>query len=174
MNQPREDHAYQMRERGYDPSVVEEAEASRSIEENLTKKIKDAFAHTPFPGSTFEDISASEQDEGIFEHFTGRERFAHTAAELRCYADALSFFTLKAYRYWLPTFMIAELSNPQEADIIADYIASGLSRRGAHAKVSSFSDEEIEALMDFLHECIRRYPDDISSESFRKALSKIG
>ena len=141
----------------------------------LVDAIKRAFAQCPYPGSRRIDISATTyDDEGIYDYFVGSDPFDHEVTRLRYHSVALSFFTDPAFRYWLPAFMIAELTDPIKADIIAESIAYHLSdARGAHAKIISFSEPELEAAKMFFHECIRRYPDDIGSSCFCKALEKI-
>ena len=138
-------------------------------------RIKKAFANTPYPGSNYSDISATEyDDEGVYEYFVESDRFDHGVTDLRYHSVALSFFTTAAFCHWIPAFMLAELNDPEEADIIAESIAFHLSdAQGAHARITQFSDAELDAVKGFLSECVRRYPDEISSECYRKALAKI-
>ncbi|MFC4994841.1 DUF6714 family protein [Rubritalea tangerina] len=140
----------------------------------LIDNIKSAFKNTPYPGSEYSDISATRyDDEGVHQYFKNSDQFEHSVEDLRYHSCALSFFTDAAFRYWLPAFMLAELRDPEEADIIADTIAFSLYTSGAHQRISSFSDSELIAVKEFLFECTRRYDDEISSEPFMKALSKI-
>ena len=108
-----------------------------------------AFARTPAPGGRFEDISATPDDEDIVEYFRGTSRFGHDVAMLRFHSVALSFFTDAAYRYWLPSFMLAVLDHPGEADVIPEFIVSSLMRRGP----LSLPQEELEAIAAFLEAC---------------------
>ena len=165
----------ELSERGYDSAVISEIEQSESIIEKLKAAIRKAFGDTPYPGAEYSDISATEyDDEGVYEYFVGSDQFEHPVKELRYNSVALSFFTDEAFRYWLPAFMFAELDDPEGADIIAESIAYHLSAaKGAHRLILNFSDAERSATKDFLAECIRRYPDEISSECFRKARTKI-
>lgn len=127
----------------------------------LKAAIEAAFAGTPAPGENFEDISATQWDEGIVDYFKGTTWRGHGVRDLRHHAAALSFFTDKAFRYWLPAFMLAELDDPEgEADIIAEYIASSFlpSEYGRRdARLEQFSAAELEAIAAFLMHCAHSY-----------------
>ena len=75
--------------------------------------IERAFAETPHPGNNFSDISATQWDEGIVDYFRRSTWRGHQTTNLRKHVAALSFFTHKAFRYWLPAFMLAELEEPK-------------------------------------------------------------
>ena len=136
--------------------------------------IKKGFADTPYPGSRRIDISATKyDDEGVYEYFVGSDQFDHDVKDLWYHSCALSFFTDAAFRYWIPAFMIAELENPVEADIIGESIAFHLSKaQGAHDKICQFSQSEIEALKLFLTTCVDN-SDEIYAAVYQKALDKI-
>lgn len=85
----------------------------------VEKVIRTAFADTPRPRSKLTDTY---DDEGAQEYFQGRTWDGHTPAEIRAQADAMSFFTPEAFRYYLPAFMLAELQNPAHADIVGSYV----------------------------------------------------
>jgi hypothetical protein len=127
----------------------------------LKAAIETAFADTPAPGDNFEDISATQWDEGIVDYFRGTTWRGHAVRDLRCHAAALSFFTDKAFRYWLPAFMLAELEDPEgEADIIAESIAYKFlpSEFGRpDARLEQFSAAELEAIAAFLMHCAHSY-----------------
>lgn len=137
-------------------------------------EITKAFVNTPHPGSRFEDISTTADDEGIYAYFVDSEQFNHDVKNLHYHAVALSFFTDAAFRYWLPAFMIAELHDPIEADIIADSIAYHLSdAQGAHARICAFSESEIESIKKFLTACSNKYNCENCTDDYQKALDKI-
>lgn len=127
-------------------------------EQHLRDQIEVAFRDTPNPGTQFEDISATKWDEGIAEYFRGTTWRDHRPTELRHHSAALSFFTDKAYRYWLPAFMLAEIENPAEADIIAEGIASEFQDQvSKSAKVRQFSKQELVAIAQFFSHCAELY-----------------
>ena len=66
-------------------------------EEEVIAQIEAAFADTPSPGSGFNDISATQWDEGIVDYFRGKTWQEHRVQDLLRYSAALSFFTDKAY-----------------------------------------------------------------------------
>jgi len=139
----------------------------------LKAAIEAAFAGTPAPGDNFEDISATQWDEGIVEYFRGTTWRGHAVRDLRCHAAALSFFTDKAFRYWLPAFMLAELDDSEgEADIIAEYIAFSFlpSEHGRHdARVEQFSAAELETIAAFLMRCAHSYSHPGIQDAFSEA-----
>jgi len=128
-------------------------------QDEVIAHITAAFADTPSPGAGFDDISATKWDEGIVEYFRGKTWRGHRVKDLRHHEAALSFFTDKAFRYWLPAFMLAELESPEEADVIAEGIAFHLTQaRDAEARLSQFSSDELSAIAAFLDVCAHRYP----------------
>jgi hypothetical protein len=129
--------------------------------EEVAAQIEAAFADTPSPGKEYGDISATKyDDEGIVDYFRGKTWRGHSVQELRRYEPAMSFFTDKAFRYWLPAFMLAELENPIEADVIGEGIAFHLTEAsGADARLREFADDELEAIVSFCDECAQRYDD---------------
>jgi hypothetical protein len=115
---------------------------------SLTEQIMAAFKDTTHPGNDFEDISATLRDEGIVDYFAGKTWQGHEVKDLHYHYDALSFFTPKAFRYYLPAFLLADLS--EEGDgIFADFIAHAFTLRDnatAQRYLSEFSKEELEAI----------------------------
>ncbi len=123
--------------------------------EELRAQIIEASAHTPSPGLEHHEISMTEYDEGIVEYFRGTSWKGHSARNLRDQEAALRFFTDPAFRYWCPAFMLAELEDPETADVISGGLASGLRCRPMLLK--SWSQEEILAAHAFLECCVSRY-----------------
>ncbi len=142
--------------------------------DEIIAQIEAAFANTPPPGSDFKDISATSWDEGIVGYFRGKTWRGHQVRDLRHNDAALSFFTEKAFRYWLPAFMLAELQSPEEADVIAEGITSSLiNGESANLRLQQFTPVEFEAIVAFLDECARRYDDEIFGVRFRNAVSAV-
>ncbi len=129
--------------------------------EEVAAQIEAAFADTPSPGTEYDDISATKyDDEGIVDYFRGTTWRGHRVQDLRHHEAAMSFFTDKAFRYWLPAFMLAELESPEEADIIAGGIVFHLTEAsGATSRLGEFAQDELEAIAAFLDECAERYHD---------------
>jgi hypothetical protein len=142
--------------------------------DDVTAQIEAAFADTPSPGEDFKDISATEWDEGIVDYFRGKSWRGHRAEDLRVNEAALSFFTDKAFRYWLPAFMLAELESQVEADVIAESIAFHLTESSSvEARLRQFAPDELQAIAGFLDECAHRYADGIYDKKFRLAEKKV-
>jgi len=137
---------------------------------DVVAQIKTAFANTPSPGDGFDDISATKWDEGIVDYFRRKTWRDHRVQDLRHHEAALSFFTDKAFRYWLPAFMLAELENLKEADVIAEGIAFHLTdAKNAGARLQQFERVELEAIAAFFEECAHRYLDGTYDVEFRRA-----
>lgn len=143
--------------------------------EEIAAKIEAAFADTPSPGTEYDDISATKyDDEGIVDYFRATTWRGHRVQDLRCHEAALSFFTDKAFRYWLPAFMIAELESPEQADIIANGIAFHLTEgSGADARLREFAPHELEAIALFCDECAQRYDDTQFRDAARAIRARI-
>ena len=138
--------------------------------DEVRRKIENAFADTPAPGREFGDISASYDDEGIVAYFRGRSWRGHRVEDLRRHDTALSLFTDKAFRYWLPAFMLAELEDPETADVIAESIAFHFSEfQGRDKRIEQFAQDELEAVAAFLEECARTSDSTIYEKTFQSA-----
>lgn len=138
----------------------------------LKVAIESAFADTPAPGDSFEDISTTQWDEGIVEYFKGTTWRGHRVRDLRHHVVALSFFTDKAFRYWLPAFMLAELEDPEgEADVIAECIASSFRR--SNTRLEKFSAAELEGIAGFLTHCAQSYSHPALPDRFSEAAEVV-
>src|SRR5258705_7536511 len=145
-------------------------------EAELRAKIEAAFADTPPPGNDFNDISATQWDEGIVDYFRGTTWRGHRVIDLRHHEAALSFFTDKAFRYWLPAFMLAELENPEVADVIAEHIAYKFlpSEHGRpEERLRQFTPTELEAIAAFMDHCSREYHQVAGSDDFAAAANAV-
>jgi hypothetical protein len=128
--------------------------------ESLRSTITAAFATTPRPRGT--EISASTCPEGaeIAAYFRGKSWRGHTPRQLREVSAALSFFTPKAFRHYVAAYMLAELEDPETADVIAGSVQFNLSVSAGPAgdlNAAALSPSEREAVAAFLRFCGRRY-----------------
>lgn len=117
----------------------------------LTEQIIKAFKATSHPGNNFEDISATLRDEGVVDYFAGKTWQGHEVKDLHYHYDALSFFTPKAFRYFLPAFMLADLSEEGQG-IFSDFIAHAFTLRDnatLNIYLSEFSRGELEAIQTY-------------------------
>jgi hypothetical protein len=118
----------------------------------LQEQIMAAFKNTPHPGNSFADIAASTyDDEGIVAYFAGKTWRGHEVKDLHSHYDALSFFTPKAFRYYLPAFLLADLSEEGNG-ILADFIAHAFTLRDnaiAQLYLSEFSKAELETVVSY-------------------------
>ena len=145
--------------------------------DRIVRTIETAFADTPHPGTAFEDISTTGFDEEIVDYFRPTTWRGHETRDLRYHSVALSFFTGPAFRYWLPAFMLAELSDPKTADVIGENIAGMLGgRRTGPPLLREFTGAELDAVAAFLAHCDERYDggfgralDAVEAEKARRA-----
>jgi hypothetical protein len=134
----------------------------------LTEQIIIAFQDTPHPGNRFEDISVTLRDEGIVDYFAGRTWQGHEVKNLHYHYDALSFFTPKAFRYFLPAFMLADLSDDGRG-IFSDFIAHAFTLRdNATLKIylTEFSRGELEAVQTYFRAMLEQTLEQNDSWSF--------
>jgi len=123
----------------------------------LRETIIKAFSATSQPPA--DRISApTYDDEGTAAYFAGKSWQGHSAKELRCYSSSLSFFTAEAFRYYLPAYMLAELDEPEIADVITEGILFHFTHELPGRELAScLTHEEREAVACFFDECARRY-----------------
>jgi len=142
---------------------------------DVVARIEAAFADTPSPGTDYDDISATKyDDEGIVDYFRGTTWRGHRVQDLRYHEAAMSFFTDKAFRFWLPAFMLAELESPVEADVIGEGIAFHLTEASnADARLQAFAQDELEAIALFCDECAQQYDDTRFRDAARAVRARI-
>jgi hypothetical protein len=128
---------------------------------NPRDQIIQAFSQTPPPSGKITDTY---DDEGVAAYFTGKTWRGHSVRDLLYYSCALSFFEPEAFRYYLPAFMLAELDEPEKADIIAESILFSLAD-SEHQIESLYlmTNQEREAVASFFEECAKRH----RSEDFK-------
>lgn len=133
--------------------------------QELNKLIRNAFRNTPYPKSK---LTNTYDDEGVADFFSGKSWTGHSVSDLRFYAVAISFFEPEAFRYFLPAFMLAELEDPEEADIIGESIVFSFGEPADYwvemyeARISLFTRNEKEAILEFLKfmgqdDCLSEY-----------------
>jgi hypothetical protein len=81
----------------------------------LVESVENAWKDVPYPGDENIFTPLSYDDEGITEYFKGTTWKNHKIADLRAHDVAISvFFTPEAYHYWLATYLIAAIEDPDE------------------------------------------------------------
>jgi len=121
--------------------------------DELKSTIRRAFADTPYPSGKLTDTY---DDEGVSEYFAGKKWENLNVADLRRHYVALSFLEPQAFRYFLPAFMLGELSDPETADLIGESIVFHFARPEAfwvetyEKRIALFTKMEKEAIMHFM------------------------
>jgi len=119
----------------------------------LKNKIRVAFNDTPYPKSKLTDTY---DDEGVSEYFQGKSWDGNDVSDLRYHSVALSLFEPEAFRYYLPAFMLAELEDPDTADIIGESIVFHFSQpekpweENFEKRLFLFTSIEKEAILEFI------------------------
>ena len=119
----------------------------------LDELVRSAFGNTPAPIGRITDTY---DDEGAADYFQGKKWDGHDVKTLRTHESAMSFFTPEAFRYYLPAFMLAELENPVEADILGEYVVYQFGRPAPFwesefkKRVALFTKSEKAAILAFV------------------------
>jgi hypothetical protein len=94
------------------------------MDPNMLKlEIEEAFAEVEYPGDeNLTDHPGCPECAEIAAYFRGRDWRDHPVGEMRAHASALSLFTPVAWHYFLPAFLLADVDDPDTADIISDSI----------------------------------------------------
>lgn len=102
--------------------------------EALINQIETAFADRPYPGDesitycTYDKKNGGQFDgpcpecREMSEYFRAKSWKQLHATDLRRYGQAHAQFTIKAYCYLLPAYMIASLRDQRELDVCVDHL----------------------------------------------------
>jgi hypothetical protein len=137
--------------------------------EELILKITKAFTENEFPGNdNLVAPSHGEEPDLIRNHFLGQNSWNKLSPEFIDYDEALSFFSDKAFRFYIPAFMIADLNEQLEYNIPYVRLCSFLSPESENKKMAKiwgsgtmgerakecfkhFSDEQVNTIIAYLH-----------------------
>jgi len=123
----------------------------------LINKIESAFKSTPIPTGL---LSRNSDDASATHYFSGTTWHGHKTTALRQHSDALYEFEPEAFRYYLPAFMLAEITDPIEADIIGEAIVWFFTPRENERLIDKeyikirtilFSQHELTTIVAFIH-----------------------
>lgn len=110
--------------------------------ESLIGKIGHAFAHVTHPGDAdLTDSTYGEEPEALVEDFRGRSDWRVLDAEFLDQAPdgwgtALSFFSAKALRFYLPAYMIADIRGQLTTCDPAYRLCASLTPLGGQRKIA--------------------------------------
>jgi hypothetical protein len=125
-------------------------------------KIENAFAATPYPGDDDLVADPTEHDPECMEiasAFRGKKWSAISPEMVREYSEALPLFTPAAFRYYLPSYMLASLQSRYPVDAAKDNVVfnltppaqgSGWEADFFQARAVQFSVAERDAIASFL------------------------
>src|SRR5687767_12111921 len=133
--------------------------------------IENAWRDVEYPGDDRIFTPDSYDDEDITNYFRGTTWRGHDTAKLRARSSAFTFFTPEAFHYWLPAFLIAAVENPEDADVLLDYIPRSVSDGYASRRLLLFSQAQREALAAYLRFQIENFPEESHHE--RNALNVL-
>ena len=130
----------------------------------VIRQIEEAWADVPYPGDENIFTPDSYDDEDIVNYFHSTTWRGHDPVALRAHSSAFTFFTPVAFHYWLPAFMIAAIENPDEADVILDYIPRSVSNQYARERWLLFTETQRNAVAAYLRFQIETFGDRVESE----------
>ena len=130
----------------------------------IIRQIQDAWRDVAYPGDDKIFRRDSYDDEDIANYFGGTTWQGHDPVKLRAHSSAFTFFTPEAFHYWLPAFLTAAIENPEEADVIVDYIPRSVSNEYAPNRWPLFSLSQRQAVAAYLRFQIEKFPDQASDE----------
>jgi hypothetical protein len=139
---------------------------------DVQKQIKNAFSCEKIPKGKLS--VETYDDEGTHEHFSGTSWEEHDIPSLRKYETSMCFFAPEAFQYYLPAFMLAEVNDPETADIIAENIAF-LFINGTYKeeRIARFTDAQLKAVIAFFEMCANRYNDGVYNIMFNDAADEV-
>ncbi len=124
--------------------------------QGLVLKIEKAFRNVPFPGNKI----AYHGNEFELDDFLGKRWQDINPAHL--HSSALIFFTLEAFHYYLPAFLIAIIKTPDKINfmtvenLIKKLSFADWTKKRIH---KLFTKQQKVVIKDFLNNCKSLYPD---------------
>jgi hypothetical protein len=136
--------------------------------DRFRESIEDAFADVPYPGDANITNCSYKQTLGfacfecveIAEYFQGTIWRGHSVKDLRLNESALNFFTAEALHYYLPAFILAELEDPEAADVIYDRLISIFTpaRTLPDGEIARrLSPRQREVMVEYFQDCLEKY-----------------
>jgi hypothetical protein len=139
------------------------------INDELIQKISAAFAEAQYPGDDcLVNESYGAEPDLVRNHFIGHSDWKKLTHEFLDFDGALSFLSDKAFRFYIPAFMIADINEkldyndpivrlcwsvtPQsENEKIAKIWGGGTIKERAKKCFDKFSKEQVSAIVAYLH-----------------------
>jgi len=100
--------------------VPTERRSLTEMRQLVRRKIEDAFPTDPVPAAV-DAIEPTHCVEHLHEILGGQAWNDLTPLNYRHCSDGFSLLTVTGLHYYLPGYMIAELTDPDEADVVAKY-----------------------------------------------------
>ncbi len=127
--------------------------------------IEEAFADVPYPGDDNITNCGYKENFGsacwecieIADYFRSKTWHSHKVKDLRYHEAALNLFTEEALHYYLPAFVLAELEDPEEADVIYDgliFIFTPSGSSGAKENVQLLSPAQRKVMIEYFQDCL--------------------
>ena len=144
------------------------------MNEQLIAEIYKAFPVEPIPDTKILKCECYFDSE-CEEYFKGSKWIDHSARLLRRHEVCLGFMTRSAFTYYLPAYLMAELKEPEEADIIADNLSYTFKNiKSCSEKMSYLNSKQIETIIKFFDFCSEEYDDEeLELTCFQDAANQI-
>lgn len=122
---------------------------------DLRRQVELAYCVEPVPAGPLTEMC---NDAGVDAHFRGR-RWPDCVEPAVLRGMPLPFLLPKAFRYYLPAYMMAELADPEEADTVCSSIVCRFARPQQPPQHQGFSDAELLVVFSFLQYDAESYED---------------
>jgi hypothetical protein len=129
---------------------------------SVKSKILTAFAAAPYPGDhnlVLAEAGRDPESSEIAQAFRGKRWNEISSETLREFAQALPLFTPRAFRYYLPAYMLETVNSQDPEDVLKDFVPFNLTPPGDQGKTQDvffaeraglFSLAERDAIASFL------------------------
>jgi hypothetical protein len=142
----------------------------------LIERIEAAFRNAVFPAGA-RMSRPTYDDEGTTEYFEGKTWHGHTAKKLRKLDLSLTVFTVEAFVYYVPAYMLADIKEPEDADSISEALLFWLTPVGTATErakeiVRRLTKEQRSAVAAYF-EYVRERDGECIEGEFRTALELL-
>jgi hypothetical protein len=143
----------------------------------IVDEIAAAFADRAYPGDDAITLFQGSDYEGdrMAEFFRGRSWRDLRPAELRRHGSTSGFFTVPAYCYYLPAYLLGMLEDRDTMDVCWDHLEFDFGPRPGDASrqtrlaeiLASLTEPQLRAVLRFF----QHLPDELSVENLERAIA---
>jgi len=120
-------------------------------------RVKSAFADVELPRDG-NIVFETYDDEGVEAMFSSAQRYDFTVDQLAMKYVAPCFFTIDAFRHFLPAFLLAAMGMDDDAETIKSALisrfAGSVSLEHTNNIIASLNEEQLSVVRDFFDMCV--------------------